>query len=122
MVHGSFFTQVMTPVLIQFVASSGDAGCSKRIFARFSVPRLSDSGYPRMARAIIKAGLDGKKTSLVHWGGCLGHSLRQRDGMDEFISEAGIELGIENAAQPFDNHHMSLGILKVWVISHPDVI
>jgi hypothetical protein len=63
----------LTPVLIQFVASSGDAGCSKRIFARFSVPRLSDSGYPRMARAIIKAGLDGEKTEFVHWGGCLGH-------------------------------------------------
>jgi hypothetical protein len=77
MVPGSFYARYassgmlgrgVTRVLIQFVASSGDAGCSKRIFARFSLRRLSDRGYPHIACAIIKAGLGGDITSPEHWG------------------------------------------------------
>jgi hypothetical protein len=70
----------------------------ERVFAHFSLRRLSDRGYVHIACAIIKAGLGGDKTSPVHWGCCLGHLLNQRDGMDEFVLKAGIALGIENAA------------------------
>ena len=83
MVHGSFITHVMPAqacsgrclkrVLIQFVAAFGDAGCSKRIFAQFSLRRLSSMVWQRLECAIIKAGLGGDITSPEHWGCCLGH-------------------------------------------------
>jgi hypothetical protein len=62
--------------LIQFVAVSGDAGRSNRIFGQFSLRlslrRSSSMVWQHLECAIIKAGLDGGKTSPVHWGCCLG--------------------------------------------------
>jgi hypothetical protein len=58
--------------LIQFVAVSGDAGRSNRTFGQFSLRRSSSMVWQRLECAIIKAGLDGGKTSPVHWGCCLG--------------------------------------------------
>ena len=58
--------------LIQIVAVSGDAGRSNRTFGQFSLRRSSSMVWQRLECAIIKAGLDGGKTSPVHWGCCLG--------------------------------------------------
>jgi hypothetical protein len=63
--------------LIQFVAVSGHAGRSKRIFGQFSLRRSSSMVWQRLGCAIIKAGLDGGKTSPVHWGCCLGLGLNE---------------------------------------------
>jgi hypothetical protein len=60
--------------------------------------RLSNMVWQRFECAIVIAGLGSDVTSPEHWGRCLRHELYQRDGVDEFVPKARINLGIENAA------------------------
>ena len=47
------------------------------------------------------------------------HQAHEIPGVDEFVAEAGVDLGIENAFQPVDDDLVAIGIAEFLVVGQP---